>query len=120
MRFHLLAAIVVACAAAALGLSPAQPAAADGGSCLAHHPASLELLSSPAALVQNSNPNGSFIVKYAPNTFTVCSPVWSIVKKGEPAAFHAMLTEGSSTSPLVMHAGDTVTVHWFTTAAADG
>ncbi len=38
----------------------------------------------------------------------------------EPAAFNAMLTTPGSTSAMVMHAGDTVKVHWFTTAAQDG
>jgi hypothetical protein len=80
----------------------------------------VELQFYPNALVQNCNPNGSFIVKNVPNVYTVCSPVWSIVKKSEPAAFNAMLTDGASASPLVMHAGDTVTVHWFVTPAKDG
>jgi hypothetical protein len=31
-----------------------------------------------------------------------------------------MLTDSAIGGPLVMHAGDTITVHWFTTAAADG
>jgi len=31
-----------------------------------------------------------------------------------------MLTDGGSTSPLIMHAGDTVTIHAYTTAARDG
>jgi len=41
--------------------------------------------------------------------------VWSVVKKSEPAAFNGMLSPALSTQPLVMHAGDTITVHWFTT-----
>jgi hypothetical protein len=55
-----------------------------------------------------------------PGVYTVCSPVWSVVKKSEPAAFNAMLSPPLSTQPLVMHAGDTITVHWFTTADNDG
>jgi len=57
---------------------------------------------------------------------TVCSPVWTITTTGqkpnfhEPAAFNAMLTNGSSKAPLVMHAGDTIQVHYFVTAAKDG
>jgi hypothetical protein len=80
----------------------------------------VELQFYPNALVQNCNSNGAFIVKNVPNVYTVCSPVWSIVRKSEPAAFNAMLRDGASTSPLVMHAGDTVTVHWFVTPAQDG
>jgi len=37
----------------------------------------------------------------------------------EPAAFNAMLSTPGSTSAMVMHAGDTVKIHWFTTAAQD-
>jgi hypothetical protein len=80
----------------------------------------VELQFYPNAFTLNCNPNGSFIVKPAPGVYTVCSPVWSVVKKSEPAAFNAMLSPALSTQPLVMHAGDTITVHWFTTAAADG
>ena len=57
----------------------------------------------------------------------MCSPVWSVSSTGqkgvfhEPAAFNAMLTDGSGkSSPLIMHGGDTITIHWFTTPAADG
>jgi len=80
----------------------------------------VELQFYPNAYTLNCNPNGSFIVKQAPGVYTVCSPVWSVVKKSEPAAFNAMLSPPLSTQPLVMHAGDTITVHWFATAAADG
>src|SRR5439155_15328957 len=39
----------------------------------------------------------------------------------ERAAFNAMLTDGTGpNAPLMMHAGDTITVHWFTTPAQDG
>jgi len=38
----------------------------------------------------------------------------------ETAAFNAMLADGNSASPLIMKAGDTITVHWFITPAADG
>jgi hypothetical protein len=80
----------------------------------------VELQFYPNAYTTNCNPNGSFIVKQAPGVYTVCSPVWSVVKKSEPAAFNAMLSPALSTQPLVMHAGDTITVHWFVTPAADG
>src|SRR6185312_15666691 len=76
----------------------------------------LEVQFYPDALVHNCTPNGGFQVSYAPNTYTVCSPVWSIHTTGqkpnfhEPAAFNAMLTDGTSKhGPLVMHAGDTIT-----------
>ena len=63
----------------------------------------------PDSIVSNCTPNGGFVVSYAPNTYTVCSPVWSIHATGqkpvfhEPAAFNAMLTTGSKHRPLVMH-----------------
>ena len=85
-----------------------------------------ELQFDPDSIVTNCNPNGAFVVKFAPNTYSACSPVWSIHQTGtkgvfhEPAAFNAMLTDGGSTSPLIMHAGDTVTIHAYTTAARDG
>jgi hypothetical protein len=80
----------------------------------------VELQFYPNAYTTNCNPNGGFIIKHVPGDYTVCSPVWSVVKKAEPAAFNAMLSPPLSTQPLVMHAGDTITVHWFTTADADG
>jgi hypothetical protein len=80
----------------------------------------VELQFYPNAYTTNCNPNGSFIVKHMPGVYTVCSPVWSVVKKSEPAAFNAMLSPPLSTQPLVMRAGDTITVHWYTTADNDG
>jgi hypothetical protein len=71
---------------------------------------------------------GGFSVNFTPNTYTSCSPVFKVVPNNtsahgfaELAAFNAML-EGSVTrgSPLIMHAGDIVTVHYFVTSAADG
>ena len=85
-----------------------------------------ELQFYPDSIVTNCNPNGAFVVKFAPNTYSACSPVWSVHQTGtkgvfhEPAAFNAMLTDGGSTSPLIMHAGDTVTIHAYTTVARDG
>ena len=85
-----------------------------------------ELQFYPNALVSNCNPNGAFVVSNVPGDYTVCSPVWTIHATGqkqvfhEPAAFNAMLTSGSSNAPLVMHAGDTIQVHYFVTAAKDG
>ena len=86
----------------------------------------VELQFYPDAMVRNCTPNGGFVVDYAPNTYTVCSPVWSLTQTGtpgiyhEPAAFNAMLTAGSSGRPLVMHALDTVAIHFYVTAARDG
>ena len=87
----------------------------------------VELQFYPDSLVTNCTPQGGFVVKNVPNTYSACSPVWKLTQTGTPgvfhetAAFNAMLTDsGSPTNPLVMHAGDTVTVHWFTTPAADG
>jgi hypothetical protein len=87
----------------------------------------VELQFYPNAIVTNCTPGGGFVVKYSQNAYTVCSPVWTLTSQGqkdkfhEPAGFNAMLTDGSGKgNPLVMHGGDTITVHWFTTAAADG
>ena len=87
----------------------------------------VELQFYPDALVINCTGNGGFIVSYSPNTYTACSPVWKLTatgKKGvfhETAAFNAMLADDASPkNPLVMHAGDTITVHWYTTPAQDG
>ena len=87
----------------------------------------LEVQFYPDALVHNCTPNGGFVVSYAPNTYTVCSPVWSIHTTGqkpnfhEPAAFNAMLTDGTSKhSPLVMHAGDTIKVHFHVVSTHEG
>jgi hypothetical protein len=85
----------------------------------------VELQFYPDSIVTGCTPNGGFNVKYVPNTYSACSPVWKLTQTGKPgvfhetAAFNAMLTD-SSGGPLIMHAGDTITVHWFTTAAQDG
>lgn len=87
----------------------------------------VELQFYPDSIVKNCFPNGAFSVAYAPNTYTVCSPVFRVTSSGqsgkfkEPTAFNAMLTDDHNPqSPLIMNAGDTITVHWFTTAAQDG
>jgi hypothetical protein len=87
----------------------------------------VELQFYPDALVTNCTPNGGFVVKHVPNTYTACSPVWKLTQTGqkgvfhETAAFNTMLTDAASPkNPLVMHAGDMITVHWFTTQAQDG
>jgi hypothetical protein len=87
----------------------------------------VELQFYPDSIVTNCAANGSFIVKFSPNTYSVCSPVWKLTttgKKGvfhETAAFNAVLMDSTSKGdPLVMHGGDTITVHWFTTPEQDG
>jgi hypothetical protein len=86
----------------------------------------VELQFYPDAIISSCSQSGGFQVKFAPNTYSVCSPVWRLTSTGqkgvfhETAAFNAMLTDGTGpTNPLIMHAGDTVTVHWFTTAPQD-
>ena len=86
----------------------------------------VELQFYPDAIVKNCFPSGAFSVSFAPNTYTACSPVFSLIQQPsgsfkEPAAFNAMLTDGTGNkNPLIMHAGDVVTVHYFTTPAQDG
>jgi len=86
----------------------------------------LEVQFYPDSLVRNCTPGGGFVVSYAPNTYTVCSPVWSIHETGnkpvdhEPAAFNAMLTTGSKHAPLVMHGGDTVDIHFHVVSQSQG
>jgi hypothetical protein len=87
----------------------------------------VELQFYPDALVTNCTPNGGFVVKNVPNAYTACSPVWKLTQTGTPgvfhetAAFNAMLTDsGSPGMPLVMTAGDTVTIHWYVTPEQDG
>jgi hypothetical protein len=86
----------------------------------------VELQFYPNFIVNNCNPNGAFMGHASVGDYTVCSPVWSVTTSGkpanfhEPAAFNAMLSTPLSTAPMVLHAGDTVTVHWFTTSANDG
>ena len=87
----------------------------------------VELQFYPDSIVKNCFPNGAFSVNFAPNTYTACSPVFRVTSSGqsgkfkEPTAFNAMLTDQNDPqSPLIMNAGDMITVHWFTTAAQDG
>jgi hypothetical protein len=86
----------------------------------------LEVQFYPDSLVRNCTPGGGFVVSYAPNTYTVCSPVWSIHATGqkpvmhEPAAFNAMLTTGSKHAPLVMHGGDTIDIHFHVVSQNQG
>jgi hypothetical protein len=82
----------------------------------------LEVQFYPDAVVNNCNSAGGFNVTSAPGKFTVCTPVWQVGAKSnaETAAFNAELYDGSSSSPLVMNAGDTIRVHFFVASAADG
>jgi hypothetical protein len=86
----------------------------------------VELQFYPDAVVRECTPNGGFTLAHVPNAYTACSPVWSLRSTGtkgvfhEPAAFNGMLTRSGTREPLVMHAGDTVTVHFHDTAAHDG
>jgi hypothetical protein len=86
----------------------------------------LEVQFYPDSLVRNCTPNGGFVVDHAPNTYTVCTPVWSIRATGqkpvyhEPAEFNAMLTTGAKHAPLVMHAGETIRLHFHLGAPGEG
>ncbi len=86
----------------------------------------VELQFYPDSIVKNCFPNGAFSVSFAANTYTACSPVFRLTTVGqgkakETTAFNAMLTDGTGKSnPLVMHGGDSVSIHFFTTPAQDG
>ncbi|HEY1455949.1 MAG TPA: hypothetical protein VGG31_05590 [Candidatus Dormibacteraeota bacterium] len=82
----------------------------------------LELQFYPNSVTAGCASGGGFNVRFAPDTYTVCSPVWEVSKHGnsESAAFNAMLTDGADGGPLTMHAGDTITDHQYATAARDG
>jgi hypothetical protein len=82
----------------------------------------LELQFYPNSVTTNCTSGGGYDVTYSANTYSACSPVWEVSKKGnsESAAFNAMLTDGATGGPLLMHAGDTITDHQYVTAAKDG
>lgn len=87
----------------------------------------VELQFYPDSIVTTCTQGGGFIVKFAADTYSACSPVFRLTSTGqkgvfhETAAFNAMLTDGTGPKhPLIMHAGDTITVHWFITPAQDG
>ena len=84
------------------------------------HQGFLEVQFYPDTLVSECKRNGDSIYTYAKNTYTVCSPVWSVIGNSEPAAFDAMLRRAGHRGPLVMHAGDTITLHYYGTPANDG
>ena len=82
----------------------------------------LELQFYPNSITTGCTAGGGYNVVFSPNTYTACSPVWEVSRKGgsESAAFNAMLTDSASGGPLMMHAGDTITDHQYVTPAADG
>lgn len=85
----------------------------------------VELQFYPNSLVGKCFSDGAFRVNFAPNVYTACSPVFKVLANNknllETTAFNAMLEDSSNPgNPLVMHAGDTVTVHYYVTPAADG
>jgi hypothetical protein len=84
------------------------------------HQGFLEVQFYPDTLVSKCFQNGNSNFTFAKNTYTVCSPVWSVVGNNEPAAFDAMLRKAGTSGPLVMHAGDTITLHYYGTPAHNG
>ena len=87
----------------------------------------VELQFYPDSLVARCFQDGAFSVSFAPDTYTSCSPVFKINPTGNPkkfletAAFNAMLEDSANPgNPLVMHSGDTITVHYFVAAQNDG
>jgi hypothetical protein len=82
----------------------------------------LEVQFYPDAIVNNCSSAGGFNVTYAPDKFSVCTPVWQVGSKSnaETAAFNAELYDGSSSKPLVMSAGDTISIHFFVASATEG
>ena len=67
----------------------------------------LEVQFYPDSVVNTCSSAGGYNVTYAPDKFTVCSPVWQVSTQSgaEDAAFNAELYDGTSKSPLVMSAG---------------
>ncbi len=82
----------------------------------------LELQFYPDAIVSTCSSDGGFNVTYAPDKFSVCSPVWQVSTQSgaENAAFNAELYQGSTNEPLVMNAGDTVRIHFFVASPTQG
>src|SRR5260370_20045241 len=75
----------------------------------------LELQFYPDSFTKGCGSTGSFSIVHAPDVYTACSPVWTLMKQGkriaEPAAFNGMLTDATGKAPFVMHALDIVDVH---------
>lgn len=82
----------------------------------------LEVQFYPDSVVNTCSSDGGYNVTYAPGKFTVCSPVWQVSTQSgaEDAAFNAELYDGTSKSPLVMSAGDTVRIHFHLGSAGQG
>ncbi|HMC41108.1 MAG TPA: hypothetical protein VKI19_15685 [Acidimicrobiales bacterium] len=82
----------------------------------------LEVQFYPDAVVNNCSSDGGFNVSYAPDKFTVCSPVWQVSTQNnaETAAFNAELYQGSTNQPLVMTAGDTISIHFHVVSRSQG
>lgn len=88
----------------------------------------VELQFYPDSIVSRCFNDGGFSVDFSANTYTACSPVFKIVPNNtsahgftEATAFNAMLEDAATPgSPLIMNAGDTITVRYFVTPAADG
>ena len=82
----------------------------------------LELQFYPDSVVKTCSSDGGYNVTYAPDEFTVCSPVWQVSTQSgaEDAAFNAELYDGSTHSLLIMHAGDTIKIHFFDTTPTAG
>jgi len=88
----------------------------------------VELQFYPDSTVTKCFSNGAFAVNFTPNVYTACSPIFGLTPNrisathfNEPTEFNAMLEDATTPgSPLLMNAGDTITVHYFVTPAADG
>lgn len=82
----------------------------------------LELQFYPDSIVNTCSSDGGFNVTYAPDKFSVCSPVWQVSTQSgaEDAAFNSELYDGSSHAPLVMNAGDTIQIHFFVASQSQG
>ena len=82
----------------------------------------LELQFYPDSVVNTCSSSGGFNVTYAPDKFSVCSPVWPVssTSNAENAAFNAELYNGKLQVPLVMNAGDTVRIHFFVSSPGQG
>ena len=82
----------------------------------------LELQFYPDAIVNTCSSDGGFNITQAPDKYSVCSPVWQVSTQSgaENAAFNAELYQGSTKSPLVMNAGDTVRIHFFVASPTQG
>jgi hypothetical protein len=80
----------------------------------------VELQFYPDSKVTKCASNGGFNLTYSKNNYGACSPVWQVHNNTENAAFNAMLVDSKTGEAMTMHAGDTISVHFFTTPAKDG